>query len=299
MWHSLRAHWDDAPGYRRLAYVAGAALMACGLVHAGIWAVVGGPADGALSWRKPVTFGVSFGLTTATIAWAAAYLPVRRGLGWLLSVLLCVTTSYEVAWVSVQHARGVPSHFNDTTTLDENLFIAGAVAVAIAILVIAAVTLAVLIGTTAPPPMARAIRSGLLALLAAQLVGLWMLLHGLSLLDDDTGPLTQSMSTYGAAGSMKFAHAVPMHAIQVLAVLAWLLSFAGLTHRRQLRMVTLAGIGYAGLFAIALLRTVAGEPPFDLVSVTMAGYLVAAGLLAGPTVVAAAGAYHRLAGSRS
>lgn len=299
VWRSMRAHWDDAPGYRRLAYLVGAALMATGLVHAGIWAVVGGSVDGPLSWRKPVTFGLSFGMTTATLAWAAAYLPARRGPGWILSILLCITTTYEVAWVSVQHARGIPSHYNDTTTLDENLFIAGAVAVAVTIVVIAAITLAAFIGTTAPTPMAWAIRSGLLVLLAAQLVGLWMLLHGLSLLDEDTSPLTQSMSTNGAAGSMKFAHAVPMHAIQVLGVLAWLLSLSGLTQRRQLHLVALAVSGYVALFAIALLRTAAGEAPFDLLSAATAGYLVAALLLAGPAVVAVAGAYHRISGSRS
>lgn len=259
MWASLRSFWDDAPGYQRMTYLAGAALIATGLVHAAIWAVVGGPVDGPLSWRKPVTFGISFGLTTATLAWVASYLPVRRGLGWALSMLLCVSTGYEVAWVSLQHARGVPSHFNDRTTLDENLFIVGAVAVVIAIIVIGAITLAAFTGTTAPPPMAWAIRSGLLALLAAQAVGLWMLLHGLSQLDDDTGPLTRSMTTYGAAGAMKFAHFVPMHAIQVLAVVAWLLTFSDLAQRRQVRLVTLAAIGYAGLFGVALLRTAVGN----------------------------------------
>jgi hypothetical protein len=68
----LRGFWDDAPGYQRLAYLAGLALIATGLVHAGIWAVVGGSAAGPLSWRKPATFGFSFGLTTLTLGWVAA-----------------------------------------------------------------------------------------------------------------------------------------------------------------------------------------------------------------------------------
>jgi hypothetical protein len=79
----LRGVWEDAPGYQRLAYLVGVVLLATGLVHAGIWAVVGGSAQGPLSWRKPTTFGVSFGLTTLTLSWVATWLPVRRSTGWL------------------------------------------------------------------------------------------------------------------------------------------------------------------------------------------------------------------------
>ncbi|MQA87734.1 MAG: hypothetical protein GEV03_24705 [Streptosporangiales bacterium] len=297
-WVSLRIHWAHARGYQRLAYLVGAVLILTGLVHAAIWAVVGGPASGALSWRKPATFGISFGLTTATLGWVASYLPVRRGLGWALAGLLGASTAYEVAWVSLQHARGVPSHFNDATTLDESLFIVGAVAVAAAILVILATTVAAFTRTTAPVPMAWAIRSGLVALLGAQAVGVWMLMHGLALLDADANPATQSMSTYGAAGAMKFAHFVPMHAIQALAVIAGLLSLSGLTQRRQLHLVALAVAGYAGLFGVTLLRTGTGQPPFDPLSASTAGYLVAAGLLAAPAIAAVAGIYRRVVASR-
>lgn len=49
------------------------------------------------------------------------------------------------------------------------------------------------------------------------------------------------MSTYGSAGAMKLAHAVPLHAIQVLVVLAWMLARSGLPQRRQLWLVAGAG----------------------------------------------------------
>ena len=139
---ALRGWWAAAAGYQRLAYLVGAGLLLVGLAHAGLWALAGGPAAGALSWRKPTTFGLSFGLTTVTLAWVGTWLPVRPAVGWTAAGLLCAATTYEVAWVSVQHARGVPAHFNDTTPLDERLFIAGAVMVAVAIVVIAAMTLA-------------------------------------------------------------------------------------------------------------------------------------------------------------
>jgi hypothetical protein len=285
---AFRGWWAEARGYQRLAYLVGAGLILVGLAHAAAWAVAGGPAAGALSWRKPTTFGLSFGLTTVTLAWVATWLPVRKAVGWTAAGLLGAAVTYEVAWVVVQHARGVPAHFNDTTPLDERLFIAGAVMVAIAIVVIAAMTLTAFARTTAPAPMALAIRVGLVGLLVAQVSGVWMLLHGLALLDDDADPLLRSMSTYGAAGQLKFAHAVPMHAIQVLVALAWLLWWSGLPQRRQTRLVVLAVVGYTGLVGVALGRTSSGLAPVELLDAWTFGYLLAAGLLAAPAVVAVA-----------
>jgi hypothetical protein len=292
---AVRGWWAAAAGYQRLAYLVGAGLILVGLAHAGLWALAGGPAAGALSWRKPTSFGLSFGLTTLTLGWVATYLPVRPAIGWTAAGLLCAATTYEVAWVSVQHARGVPAHFNDTTPLDERLFIAGAVMVAIAIAVIAAMTLAAFVRISAPAPMALAIRAGLVGLLAAQATGVWMLGHGLALLDADADPTLQSMSTFGAAGSMKFAHAVPMHAIQVLAVLAWLLSRSGLPQRRQTRLVALAVVGYGGLFGVALWRTSSGLGPVEPLDASTLGYLLAAALVtpAAVAAVAAITAHHR------
>jgi hypothetical protein len=111
---ALRGLWADARGYQRPAWLVGALLVAVGLAHAGLWAVAGGSATGAVSWRKPTTFGVSFGLTTVTLGWVGGSLPVRRTVGWVVAGLLGAATTYEVAWVTVQHARGVPAHFNDT-----------------------------------------------------------------------------------------------------------------------------------------------------------------------------------------
>jgi hypothetical protein len=283
---SLRASWTDAHDYQRLAYLVGLLLVATGVVHAAIWAVVGGTAEGPLSWRKPVTFGFSFGLTDITLAWVAGWLPVRRRTGWIASVLLCASTALEVAWVSVQHARGVPSHFNNATTLDEGLFILGGVAIVVTLLVVVAMAVAAFARTTAPPPLALAIRSGLLALVVAMAVGVWMIVHGISLVNAGADPATQSMSTYGDAGAMKDAHAVPMHAIQVFLVLAWLLGFSGLRQRTRTWLVGLAVAGYAGLFAVVLLRTAGGLPSFVLDSASTVAYLLASGLLAATMLTA-------------
>jgi len=90
---TVRGWWAEARGYQRLAYVVGAGLILIGLAHAGLWALAGGSASGAVSWRKPTTFGISFGLTTVT-------------LGYLLAAVLLAVPA--VAAVTTQH-RHAPS----------------------------------------------------------------------------------------------------------------------------------------------------------------------------------------------
>jgi hypothetical protein len=291
----LLGAWQQAQPAQRLGYLVGGALILVGLGHLAGWLVVGGAWAGPVSLRKPTTFGISFGLTTITLAWVTGHLRITDRTRWLLLGPLTAATSYEVAWVVVQHARGTPAHFNDTTPLDEGLFIAGAVMVAVAIGVIAAMTLAAFLRTSAPAPMAVAIRWGLVELLVAQASGVWMLGHGLALLDADADPTTQSMSTWGAAGSMKFAHAVPMHAIQVLGALAGLLSLSGRSQRRQTQLVALAVVGYAGLFGVALGRTSSGLGPVAPLDASTLGYLLAAACLAVAAVAAitAVATHHR------
>ena len=159
-------------------------------------------------------------------------------------------------------------------------------------------TLAVFVRTTVPAPMAVAIRWGWWGCWPPQATGVWMLLHGLALLDADADPTLQSVSTFGAAGSMKFAHAIPMHAIQVLAALAWLLSLSGLPERRQTQLVAGAVVGYGSLVGVALLRTSSGLAPVELLDAWTLDYLLAAALLAAPAVAAVAvAAQHRHAPS--
>jgi len=42
----------------RACYVVAAVLFASGLAHLGVQAVLGGPWDGPVSWRKPADFGL-------------------------------------------------------------------------------------------------------------------------------------------------------------------------------------------------------------------------------------------------
>ena len=60
----------------RWCYAVGAVLVASGLLHLGVAAVDPRPWTGPLSWRKPVTFGLSFGIVLMTVVWVSSYLRI-------------------------------------------------------------------------------------------------------------------------------------------------------------------------------------------------------------------------------
>ena len=278
MRNSLLGYWRRARPYQRLGYLVGGALVLVGLAHLVAWMVVGGAWAGPISFRKPTTFGISFGLTTITLAWVAGYLRISDRIGWLLLVPLAVADTAEVVWVSLQRWRGVASHFNSDSALDSLLFlIMGGVAIGIAATVILVMAVLAFTAMRASPSMALAIRAGLLILLVAQVVGGWMIQHGLGPAEEG---VTEGLTTFGAAGVMKAPHAVAIHAIQVLPALAWLLSFAALPEPRRLWLVRIAVVGYAALVVVSILQTVTGAAPFDVGVVAALLYLLGAGLLA-------------------
>ena len=69
-----------------------------------------------MSLRKAATFGLSFGLTLPSVAWATSYLRLpARGLVLGVFIATCVV---ETVLISMQAWRGVPSHFNFATPFD-------------------------------------------------------------------------------------------------------------------------------------------------------------------------------------
>lgn len=254
----LRKYWSQSSPAIRAAYVVGALLIGVGLAHGVVWLIVGGSAVGPLSIRKPTTFGISFGLTVIGLTWVSQFLGLKPRTQRLSLALLVVTCALEVAWVSMQHARGVLSHFNNSTELDGDLFkVAGGV-IAFTVLVIAFYAVRSFTTMSAPPALALAIRIGLLILLASMAAGAWMIVRGTAF---DAPP-----DTLGPAGNIKLVHAIGMHAIQILPALAWVLSFGSFSERSRRNLVAVAGGGYAlmvGLTAVlALLGTAVTTPGF-------------------------------------
>ena len=70
---------DQARSELKLMFVVGALLLASGLFHLLVWAVLGGSMAGDVSWRKPILFGFSTGATMVSLGWVLGKMRQRRG----------------------------------------------------------------------------------------------------------------------------------------------------------------------------------------------------------------------------
>jgi hypothetical protein len=233
----------------RAAYLIGGLLILSGLMHLIVALRYPRPWLGPLSWRKPVSFGVSFGTVLISVAWVAGYLRIRPARRALVLGIFAADCVLEVAGITIQAWRGVPSHFNTESGFDSviayGLAAGGAVLVA---------TLGILAGYAltdridAAPPMRLALRAGFAFLLAGLASGAAMIVRGEQLIRAGHRTLA-----YDTAGYLKWFHAITLHAILVLVALAWLLGRTGRSSEAQHRMVLAATGCYAAAAGVALI----------------------------------------------
>jgi hypothetical protein len=250
---SLWSSWSEGRRIERVCYLVGAVLMASGVFHLAVFAVDGGPWEGPVSWRKPTTFGLSFGLTLITIAWVASFLRLgARARTALLSVfgVACVA---ETGMIDLQAWRHVPSHFDMETPF--NTVISMSLAVGGGVLIAVLVTLTVRAFGTNPgvsPSTRLALRAGFLTLMVALLSGAIMIARGVVLVR--TG---HQQEAYSAGGFLKPVHGVTMHGILVLPGLAWLLTFTDVPEPRRVRVIAWTTAAYAAAIVAVIIYSVA------------------------------------------
>lgn len=244
----LGAFWTGGRRVERAAYAVGAALTASGLLHLVVFAVDGGPWTGPVSWRKPVTFGLSFGLTLITIAWVSGFVRLGDRARTAILGVFAADCVAEVSLITLQAWRRAPSHFNEETAFDT--VVTRMLAAGGGILIVTLVALAVAgfrrdAGTA--PSMRLAVRSGFAALMLALASGAAMIARGVA-----TVRSGDQQAAYHVVAALKPAHFVTMHAILVLPLLAWLLTFTGLPEARRVRAVALASGAYWAVAALVI-----------------------------------------------
>ena len=277
----------------RLLVLCGLLLLESGAAHLVVWAVAGGPWEGPVSWRKPILFGISGGLTCLSLGWAWAQLPWRRGDAWLAATVAWALL-VEVCLINLQTWRGVASHFNRATPFDSWLYDAMGLLILWVTLVAVDLTIRFFRQPTGlASDMLLAARAGLVLLVVSCLLGIWVSVHG-----DMRVAAGLEPERYGAAGVPKFPHGAVIHALQWLPLLAWAARRAGVTQRRRLRLVAAATVGTTLVGCFALVQTLAGRSRFDVTPVT--GALLAVGVicLAVPALMVAVAAGRAITSSR-
>lgn len=223
-------------------------LVAAGLFHLGVFAVDDRPWAGPVSWRKPFTFGISFGLTLATVAWVTSYLrlaPRTRGI--LLGVFAadCVV---EVGGITLQAWRDVPSHLNRSTPFNSVVAVLLAVGGAVLVVVLGVFAVTAIRGRSdAAPSMRLALRAGFVLLVAGLLSGAAMIAVGTVAMNTGT-----AAHAYEVTGFLKHFHGVTLHAVLVLPALAWWLGRQPWSEQTRARIVAAAVAAYVATAAAVL-----------------------------------------------
>jgi hypothetical protein len=230
--------WRSLRPIERACCVVGVALIGVGIVHLVIAVADPRPWLGPLSWRKPVTFGLSFGTVLIAVTWVATYLPLTEHRRRVLLGVFAADSVLEVAGITIQAWRHVPSHFNNTTPFNSVIAYSLAAGGAVLVIVFTAMARAAFrdptIGDPAPS-MRLALRAGFALLLVGLASGAAMIARGEVLIRQG-----HRSAAYDTAGFLKWTHAVTLHAVLVLPAIAWWLAHTERTEAERVRIVRLA-----------------------------------------------------------
>lgn len=201
---------------RRLLVQLSLLFAASGLFHVVVWMIDGGAWAGDVSWRKPIVFGFSGAVTTASLAWALGAVradPARRR--WVDVYVTAMTL--EIALITVQRWRGVASHFNTDTLFDAVVFQAMGGLILTASVPI--VRWAVAVTRDRTLDLERRVAVG---------GGLWLLVVGLAIgiVIAPLGSAARALADadlIAAARGLVPAHAIALHGIQLMAFLSFVL----------------------------------------------------------------------------
>ena len=188
--------------------------------------------NGISVWWKPLKFQVSIALFLATLAWlTGALAPAARQsrfLRWFAIVSVALLT-YEIAYMMIQSARGVGSHFNTATPLEGLLFtLMGAAALVFTAFPAA---LGVAIARNPAPGLAPALRLAVVSGLVIT-AGLGIATgaalginggHWVGAPATDLGGLPV-LGWSREGGDLRVAHFFALHALQILPLFGWLVA---------------------------------------------------------------------------
>ncbi|MCK2213371.1 hypothetical protein MF672_006125 [Actinomadura sp. ATCC 31491] len=233
-------------------------------------------------WLKPFKFAVSFGLYAGTLAWMISQARRwRRTLWWLGTVTVAGFLVPEISAITFQAARGVPSHFNFSTGLDETVFMVMGGAAYLGWLMTFALGVFLVAQRRVDRAMAWAIPLGMVISLAGMSVGYLMtaptpgqaqdLANGLELATigahsvgaPDGGAVMPVTGWETGAGDLRVAHFVGLHAMQVIPLVA--IGLRLLCRRYPVlagvrtALVVIAAFGYAGITGLVLWQAQRGQ----------------------------------------
>jgi hypothetical protein len=271
-----------------MLFSVGGLLCASGCVHVLVWLADGGSLSGPISWRKPILFGFSAGVTVLSMGWVVGKMK-RRPMDFPLLASFGVAMLVEVGLITLQQWRGVASHFNRATPFDATVLTWIEWLILFVTLVIAEITRRSFLSLSTTSDMTLAIRSGMALLLLSCILGFVLSAYGTHRVSEGFSP-----ELYPPAGVMKFPHGVPMHVIQFLPILAWTLRTLNVAERQRYRSIAYALSSSLSFTLFSLLQTFTGRTRFDVWWLSGLALMISGILISVPVCIGLSTAVRRL-----
>lgn len=212
-----------------------------------------------VSFRKPILFGISTGLTLGSLILLLDSLRPHRWDPWLRG-LLCTSLSLEVLLITIQPWRGEPSHFNRNGSLNATIELVMLLLILAAVVAISFLTVRACL-PNAFRDVSRALmaanRWGMVFLLLSCGLGIWITWVGHS-----QQALGKPPEVFGERGVLKFPHGATLHAIQTLVIWAWICDW--IRSRSAWQSVTWLAIAHGFLLAFSLRQTLLGRGRWEV-----------------------------------
>ncbi len=214
-------------------------------------------------WLKPLKFSISVGIYILTVGFLTTLYPFSNLKRNIINNIVSFTLLLEVGIICFQGARGVQSHYNQSSLFDGILFGMMGLLIAINVLVMAFLAIETLrLKMKVPRPVQWAILMGWLIVIFGSWIGGQMIsqmAHNVGIADGGEGLPIVNWSTLG--GDLRVAHFFGLHAIQVVPLFALLINRKWkVSVRTQNLVVVVFGLLYFAWIAYTFYQAKQGMP---------------------------------------
>lgn len=218
-------------------------------------------------WIKPFKFCLSGGIYILTIGYLIQLYPFSRRKKKFINGLVSWTLLIEIIIIVVQAARGVGSHYNESSLLDGMMFLAMGILIGLNVLVMLLFIIeTVRLKLDTEKSIQVAILMGWLVVFFGSWIGGQMISqagHNVGVMDGGEGLPLLNWSTI--AGDLRVAHFFGLHGIQIIPLFSFLLLKKWNTKMlNQIIAVVSFGLLYAGWIAFTFYQAKQGIPLIHL-----------------------------------
>jgi hypothetical protein len=251
-----RDYWRASSPLQKLMFGSGSILFGAMLLHGVALIATGGSIHGPVSFRKAMTFAETGWLLSWAVGWLLPLIVMRRWERGFVAFGALLFALGETFVMSLQVWRGQPSHYNDTTPFDFALFGVSGIIAVVFMLSMLVLLRAAFRERDLQPSVLLSIRAGTIIMLVGVATG-WIMSANSGGVWQGSAHLRDTMFDFevreGAVGGDLVAlHAIGVHGLSLVPLVAWLLSYSPLSEATRYRLTAMV------VAAIALLLIVLG-----------------------------------------